>query len=433
MSSTTRPPEPDAATSSDGPAGSGGSAGTGGTGGSGGAGGTVDTGVTGHTGHTGGTAGTAGTGDGAARASAAADTADAAGAGPTDDGAAEAQAAEQAKDRDVLRQAAVTTGWWAHGLVRLLLACAMVYYGVAKLVLGQFGVADMGDALITQGEMSPMGMLWRMVALSPLFQVLAGLAEFGAALALLWRRTVPLGALIAFASMVFVFVLNLGYDVPVKQISLALALMSLIVLIPWVGRLARAILGQGEVTGGRLPTLIPWRPVSRITNIVGPIAALGLVAVLSWGVTSMYAETTADESVPAGVWSVASDTAAPAEQLTEDTRWQQVAFGDIDYEGTSMMQLRLANGELLSGTYERTDSDTVEATLRPLRDEGQSIREHGELEPVEMTLTFEEQSDGAVHVTGDDIDLVLAANPSGRVLYDRESGWGSRPDAPFNR
>src|SRR5690625_5775357 len=140
-------------------------------------------------------------------------------------GSEDAQAAEQARDRELLRLAAVTTGWWAHGLVRLLLASALVYYGVAKLVLGQFGVADTGDALITQGEMSPMGMLWRMVALSPLFQFLAGLTEFGAALALLWRRTVPLGGLLAFASMVFVFVLNLGYDVPVKQISLALALL----------------------------------------------------------------------------------------------------------------------------------------------------------------------------------------------------------------
>src|SRR5690625_5718090 len=65
-------------------------------------------------------------------------------------GSADAQAAEQARDRELLRLAAVTTGWWAHGLVRLLLASALVYYGVAKLVLGQFGVADTGDALITQ-------------------------------------------------------------------------------------------------------------------------------------------------------------------------------------------------------------------------------------------------------------------------------------------
>src|SRR5690625_6276770 len=92
----------------------------------------------------------------------------------------------------------------------------------------------------------------------------------------------------------------------------------------------------------------------------------------------MYPDTSRDDSAPAGVWTVASDTAAPAEQLAEDTRWQQVAFGDISYEGSGMMQLRLADGELLAGTYERTDDESVEATLRPLREEGQSIREHNE-------------------------------------------------------
>ena len=414
MSATPRPPEPDA---SPGPAGHDGSDAAGGTA---------------STGSTASTASTASTDDGAAI------PAGTTGTGGADDSAADARAAdaqavEQSTDREVLRLAAVTTGWWAHGLVRLLLASAMVYYGVAKLVLGQFGVADMGDALITHGEMSPMGMLWRMVALSPLFQFLAGLTEFGAALALLWRRTVPLGALLAFGSMVFVFVLNLGYDVPVKQISLVLALLSLIVLIPWMGRLARALLGQGEVSRGRLPTPVPWRPLSRITDVVCPLAALGLVAVLSWGVTSMYPKTSQDESAPAGVWTVASDTAAPADQLAEDTRWQQVAFGEVAHAGTSTMQLRLADGELLTGTYERTGEETVEATLRPLREEGQSLREHGELEPLELMLTMTEQPDGTLRVTGDDVDLVLTEDPSGRLLYDREHGWGPRPDAPFNR
>src|SRR5699024_2804024 len=113
------------------------------------------------------------------------------------------------------RLAAVTLGWWAHGGVRLVLALVLMYYGGAKLVLGQFGLSGPGDALITQGEMSPMGLLWRMVAFSPLFQVLAGLAEFGAGLALLWRRTVALGAAIGAASMSLVLVLNIGYDVMV--------------------------------------------------------------------------------------------------------------------------------------------------------------------------------------------------------------------------
>lgn len=93
--------------------------------------------------------------------------------------------------RSTGRTVAVTLGWWAHGILRLLLALVFLYYGAAKLVLGQFGVADIGDSLITFGEMSPMGLLWRMVSFSPLFQFLAGLAEFGAGVALLWRRSVP--------------------------------------------------------------------------------------------------------------------------------------------------------------------------------------------------------------------------------------------------
>lgn len=354
-------------------------------------------------------------------------------AGPSAGADADAQAAAQAEDRKLLRLAAVTTGWWAHGFVRLLLAVAMVYYGVAKLVLGQFGVADTGDALIMQGEMSPMGMLWRMVAFSPLFQVLAGLVEFTAGVALLWRRTVPLGALLAFASMACVFVLNLGYDVPVKQLSLALALISLVVLAPWMGRLARAILGHGAISRGPRPTLVPWRPASRITDIAGPVAAIGLVGLLAWGMASTYSERAQDASAPAGVWAVASDTAAPAPQLAEDTRWQQVAFGEISYDGLSSAQVRLANGDLLRGTYERTDDSTVEMTLRPLREEGLSQREYQESQPLELTLTLEEQPDGALHLTGDGQDLLLEEDSSARVLYDREPAWGDRPDAPFNR
>src|SRR5690606_31427638 len=156
-----------------------------------------------------------------------------------------------------------------------------------------------GDALITQGEMSPMGVLWRMVALSPLFQFLGGLAEVGAALALLWRRSVPLGAVIGAASMALVFVLTLGYDVPVKQISLALLIMSVVVLIPWLPRLTRAFLGNGAIGRGPLPTLVPWRPLARFTDVLGPIAALLLVAAIGVGIPQMYPPRSIDASVPA--------------------------------------------------------------------------------------------------------------------------------------
>ena len=331
------------------------------------------------------------------------------------------------------RLAAVTLGWWAHGGVRLLLAVAMLYYGFAKIVLGQFGVADMGDALVTQGEMSPMGMLWRMVAFSPLFQVLGGVAEAGAALALLWRRSVPLGAVIAAADMSLVLVLNLGYDVPVKTIATALLIMSILVLIPWMPRLARAFIGQSEIPRGPLPTLMPWPPLARIMNIAGPLAGLVLVGLVGWGVSSMYPERTTDESAPAGVWAVQEDAAEPAAQLSEDDRWSRLAFGEVEYDGRAAVQLRLASGELLTGSYERAGEGDVELTLRPLREQGQTLREHGEIEPTTLALEIEERADGTLAVTGEGQELVLAPDASGSVHYERGFSWGVRADDPFNR
>src|SRR5699024_8545225 len=243
-------------------------------------------------------------------------------------------------EKRLARTTAVTLAWWVHGIVRLLLAIAMTYYGVAKLVFGQFGFTDMGDALIAQGEMSPMGVLWRMVALSPLFQFLAGLAEFGAALALLWRRTAPLGAALAGGSMALVFVLNLGYDVPVKQISLALLIMSVLVLIPWMPRLARAFLGHGAMRPGPVPVPVPWRPLARITDILAPVAGLVLLGLVGWHVSGMYPERSIDETAPAGVWAVQEDTAEPAAQLSEDTRWSALAFGEIEDDGHAAVPLR---------------------------------------------------------------------------------------------
>ncbi len=336
-------------------------------------------------------------------------------------------------EKRLARTTAVTLAWWVHGIVRLLLAVAMTYYGVAKLVFGQFGFADMGDALIAQGEMSPMGVLWRMVALSPLFQFLAGLAEFGAALALLWRRTVPLGAALAAGSMALVFVLNLGYDVPVKQISLILLIMSVLVLVPWMPRLARALLGHGAIRPGPVPVLMPWRPLAKVTGILGPVAGLVLLGLVGWHVSTMYPERSIDETAPAGVWAVQEDAAEPAAQLSEDTRWSALAFGEIEHDGRAAVQLRYANGELLTGSYERTGEDTVELSLRPLREPGTALREHTEGEPLELALRVEERQDGTLHLTGEGQDLVLAPDESAMVLYERGFSWGIRPDDPFNR
>lgn len=341
--------------------------------------------------------------------------------------------ADYSAEKRLARTAGVTLAWWAHGGVRLVLALVLLYYGGAKLVFGQFGFSDAGDALITHGEMSPMGLLWRMVTFSPVFQFLSGLAEFGAGLALLWRRTVALGALISAASMSLVLVLNIGYDVMVKTPSAVYIVLSLLVLIPWMPRLARAVLGRGRIGEGPRPRFVPWRPAERVGAIAAPVLAVALAAVVLWGVSTMYPPRSVDESVPAGVWAVAEDTAEPAAQLAEDTRWSRLALGSISYGESAQAQLRTADGTLRTGSWRRVDGSTIELNLQDLREEGQPVQEYLEAEGETLVLEVEEQADGTLHVTGEGQDLVLAPDTSGEVLYERGFSWGIRPDDPFNR
>ncbi|MCG7310455.1 hypothetical protein [Brachybacterium sp. ACRRE] len=344
-------------------------------------------------------------------------------------------------------RALATIGWWGHGLLRLYLAAMMIVYGVSKTTLGQFGVGDIGDSLISFGEMSPMGMLWRMVAFSPLFQVLAGVAEAGAGIALLWRRTAPLGALIAIADMALVLVLNLGYDVPVKQLSAMLLVVGIVVLIPWMPRLVRAMLGHGPVPAARVPTLLPWRRADRIAS--GTAAVIAVLAAGAVTVASLIAlprATDTDGSAPAGVWQVREDEASPAPQAAEDHRWQRVAFGEHLYGDRSRMQLRLVDGTLYDGTYQRVDdseatpsdapSDEVQRiriTAKPLRTPGSTREEFDAQEPLTLTLRVEKQAGRGLHITGKDVDLVLAPDPQARLLFDRGFSWSPRADDPFNR
>src|SRR5699024_1015040 len=139
-------------------------------------------------------------------------------------------------EKRLARTTAVTLAWWVHGIVRLLLAIAMTYYGGAKLVFGQFGFADLGEALIAQGEMSARGGRRRRVALSPLLRFLAGLAEFAAARGLLWRRALPLGAALGAGPMALGLVPALGGGAAVEQGCLARWSRSVLLLVAWLPR-----------------------------------------------------------------------------------------------------------------------------------------------------------------------------------------------------
>ncbi|QGW26278.1 MULTISPECIES: hypothetical protein [unclassified Dietzia] len=320
----------------------------------------------------------------------------------------------------------VTAGWIAHWLLRLWLALVLLVYGWPKVFLMQMGVADYGDALTAFGEMSPMGFLWRFMAFSPVVQVLAGLAEVTAAALLLFRRTAWLGGLLAAAAMAVVFLLNMTFDVPVKQLSLAMAVAGMVVAAPWFAHVGRILAGR-PVPAATLPTPIPWPRGQRVTRWTGPILAVVALCVPGavLGVMAAGGGTPTAFSQVAGVYRVVEDTAPPAEQLVDDVRWQQVAFGQHGAE-RARFGLRLANGDFHDGRYS-VDGEVITIELYPVR-EGT----YGLVRDPERTLTLRwSPAPVGIALSGDGVDVTLAEDPEFRYLFDRGFHWS--PTTPVNR
>ena len=105
------------------------------------------------------------------------------------------------------------------------LARTMFSYGFDKVLPNQF--APMEPARLTQyiGEASPGGFAWTFLGFSIPYEIFCGVAESIAAVLLLFRRTRTLGALVGSAVLANVFMLNMTFDIPVKQYSGHLLLM----------------------------------------------------------------------------------------------------------------------------------------------------------------------------------------------------------------
>jgi uncharacterized membrane protein YphA (DoxX/SURF4 family) len=131
---------------------------------------------------------------------------------------------------------------WLRIYVRYALGSILLSYGMSKVIKLQFPFPSQDRLLEPVGEASPMGLLWTFMGVSTPYTFFAGAMEVLGGVLLFFRRTVTLGALVTVAVMTNVFMLNMCYDVPVKQYSLHLLLMAVFLLVPDLGRLANVLL-----------------------------------------------------------------------------------------------------------------------------------------------------------------------------------------------
>jgi hypothetical protein len=130
---------------------------------------------------------------------------------------------------------------WFRVFLRFALGSTLISYGAAKVIPLQMPAPFLTRLLEPYGNFSPMGALWYSIGASRPYEMFTGAVELLCGIFLFIPRTQLLGASLALAATVQVFVLNMTYDVPVKLFSFHLVLMSLTLLAPDVRRICQAV------------------------------------------------------------------------------------------------------------------------------------------------------------------------------------------------
>ncbi|OAA16361.1 hypothetical protein CAFEA_03150 [Corynebacterium afermentans subsp. afermentans] len=321
-------------------------------------------------------------------------------------------------------------------------------YAGFKLGLMQMSRPDFPELLITLGEKSPMGLLWTFMGFSPVVQFLAGLAEFVAALLLLWRRTAWLGGLIGFIDLAVVWLLNMTFDVPVKIPSALQALLYLLVLAPWLPRLFRFLAGRAT-EAVEAPQVITSDKVHRVTRFFPAVAAVVVLGAAGFAMFTGIPKALDREGTElSGLYAVSGGDIEAAPALSDDQRWAAIAFGSIDgpaagsfyrVEGAEtpegsfhgLVALRRASGDLQEGFYTLDGDRVIIQLTAPMTDDGVNAAPRG---PVEETMEFTWRAEGdgleLSPIDGTSDAFELTPSKLGTTLLDRPFTWVSQP---FNR
>src|SRR5262249_44958695 len=149
---------------------------------------------------------------------------------------------------------------------------------------------------------------------------------------LLMPRTTTLGALICLADMTQVFVLNMAYDIGLKQISFHLILLSLLLLAPELRRLANFFVLDRPVPPSRQTEQFGSSGANRIALMLQVGVGLYLLAAYAY-INWTYLYAAGDQSPRSalyGIWNVnqlaIDGDIRPALLNDYDRRWRRVIF-----------------------------------------------------------------------------------------------------------
>ncbi len=217
---------------------------------------------------------------------------------------------------------------WFRLYLRFAAGSVMIHYGAAKVFPWQFGRPTLATLLEPFGNSSPMHLLWTFMGASPAYTVFGGLAEVLGGALLIIPRTETLGALVCIGAMSNVLMLNMGYDVMVKLLSLHLLLIAMVLVVPDLKRLANFFVFNRRVE----PAKAHWLFRSKRINQIAIVAQIALSIVLVAFYLNLhehnFRRAFQHRSIALyGAWSVEDftvDGQVRPPLLTDPMRWQRI-------------------------------------------------------------------------------------------------------------
>ena len=280
-----------------------------------------------------------------------------------------------------------TLYYWIYGCSSgITFFYTMISYGFYKVIKVQFPFPSLSRLVEPYGNSSPMGLAWTYMGYSTTYNYFTGFAELLGGLLLLTRKTTTIGALVCLGVMTNVFMINMGYDVPVKLLSFNTILMCLFLLGKDIRRLANFFILNRTASPSNLS--FPhfnkkWRYSLLAVKLFLIISLTWLTVSDAWDYYQRFGNN-APKPPLYGIYYpetfMRNNTLVPPLQ-TDTTRWNQLI---VDYKGYA--DIRLMNDSTLVYSF-KIDTLAKTAILYSFSDTLNKSRFNYAIDPPYLTLT----------------------------------------------
>lgn len=233
-------------------------------------------------------------------------------------------------DRGAAREVRLR-GWLRTGL-RFALGGVLMYYGVEKIYPTQMPAPDLVRLLQPVGALSPERLLWTWIGASLPYESLIGCLETAAAVMLFVPRLARLGAALAFFELLYVFVLDVAYDVPVRLFVFHLVVMAGILFAADAVRVVNVLLNRKAVAPVPEPALFAsprWMKVATAVQILFGAYVAGAGVIQAHALWADRDQANVSMGPIYGAWSVDVMTVDGQLQpplVTQAGRWRRIVF-----------------------------------------------------------------------------------------------------------